>query len=116
MPKGWPLGDYPDCESAKREAFEEAGVTGRVETYSLGSFEYWKGRGWKREFFEAHAFALHVEEVLTDWPERTARKRCWFSLQHAANFVRSDLSALIFEAAYGVRDAALPEPALTLMC
>jgi len=116
VPKGWPLGDYPDCESARREAFEEAGVTGRIETYSLGSFEYWKGEGKKRAFFEAHAFALHVDEVLTDWPERKARTRCWFTVQNAANLVRPDLSALIFEAAYGPRNAIRPKPALALMC
>lgn len=48
VPKGWPLGNDPDRHSAAREAFEEGGVTGRIETYSVGSFAYWKGEGKKR--------------------------------------------------------------------
>jgi 8-oxo-dGTP pyrophosphatase MutT (NUDIX family) len=71
VPKGWPLGDCPDCESARRQAYEEAGVVGRIETYSLGQFEYWKGEGKKRAFFHAHAFALHVDQVLPHWPSAT---------------------------------------------
>lgn len=115
VPKGWPLGDYPDCQSAAREAFEEAGVTGEIETFSVGSFGYWKGEGKKRTYFEAHAFVLHVGQILSDWPERSARKRCWFSLANASKLVRADLSALIVEAAYGVRERARAEP-VALMC
>jgi len=107
-PKGWPLGDYPDAASAAREAFEEGGVIGRTEPYSLGSFDYWKGAGKRCVYFEAHAFALYVEEVLDAWPERTSRKRCWFSPETAAHLVGNRaLADLILAAAYGRRTPAL---------
>jgi len=103
-PKGWPAGDYPDCESARREAFEEAGLLGRVEPYSLGSYTYWKGAAKKRAYFQVHAFALDVERELRDWPERKVRKRCWFSPETAAKLVsNAELGALILRAAHGVR-------------
>lgn len=94
--------DCPDCESARREAFEEAGVLGRIEPHSLGSYTYWKGAAKKRTYFQVHAFALHVEQVLPDWPEKAARKRCWFTPETAAKLVgNAELGLLILAAAYG---------------
>ena len=42
------------------------------------------------------AFALHVDRVLPDWPERDLRKRAWFSPEVAARLIgNDDLNALI---------------------
>ena len=42
IPKGWPHGGRAPCDSAAREAFEEAGVLGLVGRRSVGSFRYKK--------------------------------------------------------------------------
>jgi 8-oxo-dGTP pyrophosphatase MutT (NUDIX family) len=102
VPKGWPAGDCLDGESAQREAYEEAGVTGRMVPHSLGAFMYWKRAGKKRTYFQVHAFALRVEMMLLDWPERGTRKRCWFTPENAAKLVSNpELGELILKAAEG---------------
>jgi 8-oxo-dGTP pyrophosphatase MutT (NUDIX family) len=99
VPKGWPLADSLGAECAAREAFEEAGIRGRVEPYSLGIYEYWKRAKAGRVVLQVTAFALHVEDVAWDWPERKERKRAWFSPEVACKLVANDeLSVLIKEA------------------
>lgn len=99
IPKGWPVADSLGAECAAREAFEEAGVRGRVEPYSIGVFEYWKRTKKNRTFLNVTVFALHVEETAWDWPEREERKRAWFSPEIACRLAANDeLSALIREA------------------
>ena len=99
IPKGWPLADSLGAECAAREAFEEAGVRGRVEPYALGTFEYWKRSKHGRVFLQVTTFAMHVEHVAWDWPEREERKRAWFSPDIACRLAGNDeLSALIREA------------------
>lgn len=99
VPKGWPLAESLGAECAAREAFEEAGVRGHVEPYSLGTYEYWKRAKKGGVFLQVTAFALHVEDVAWDWPERKERKRAWFPVDVACKLVANDdLSALIREA------------------
>ena len=40
IPKGWPIKGLRPAKSAAREAFEEAGVSGRVGAKSVGFFAY----------------------------------------------------------------------------
>ena len=42
IPKGWPIKGLRPAKSAAREAFEEAGVRGRVGAKSIGLFSYKK--------------------------------------------------------------------------
>jgi 8-oxo-dGTP pyrophosphatase MutT (NUDIX family) len=99
VPKGWPLADSLGAECAAREAFEEAGVRGRVEPYSLGTFQYWKRTKRGRSFLQVRAFAMHVEDIVWDWPEREERKRAWFTPETACRLAANDeLSTLIREA------------------
>lgn len=99
VPKGWPLADSLGAECAAREAFEEAGVRGRIEPYSLGVYEYWKQARRGRTVLRVTAYALHVDGVAWDWPERKERKRAWFSVEVACRLVANEaLSDLIREA------------------
>jgi hypothetical protein len=51
-------------------------------------------------FLQVAAFAMHVEQVLTDWPERKERTRAWFSPDVACKLANNDkLSVLIRTAA-----------------
>ena len=49
IPKGWPIKGLRPAKSAAREAFEEAGVRGRVGAKSIGLFSLQKdaGREWR---------------------------------------------------------------------
>jgi 8-oxo-dGTP pyrophosphatase MutT (NUDIX family) len=107
VPKGWPMADSIAGECAAREAFEEAGVIGRVEPYSLGMFEYWKQSKQGRIILQVTAFALHVDRILQDWPEREERRRTWFSPEVAAKLAANDQLGVLIKAATQVRAPAL---------
>jgi 8-oxo-dGTP pyrophosphatase MutT (NUDIX family) len=42
IPKGWPIKGLRPAKSAAREAFEEAGVRGKISAKPLGLFSYEK--------------------------------------------------------------------------
>ena len=49
---------------------------------------------------EVDVFALRVAKVLDDWPERTQRRRQWFTFAEAAALVEEeDLAALLLRLA-----------------
>jgi len=107
VPKGWPLADSIAAECAQREAFEEAGVRGAVEPYSLGTYEYWKSSKHGRVILQVTAFALHVDRILRDWPERAERKRTWFSPEVAAKLAANEQLGVLIKAAALERAPAL---------
>lgn len=80
LPKGIVEPGLSAIASAANEAFEEAGVRGRVAEPSLGSFAYAKWDG----VCTVEVFAMAVEEELDDWPERAERARRWMPLAEAA--------------------------------
>ncbi|MCW9679606.1 NUDIX hydrolase [Dolichospermum planctonicum UHCC 0167] len=86
IPKGGLCKGMSPHESAAKEAWEEAGVLGRVTTEKLGNYEYRK-RG---NIYRVNLFLLPVEEVLEDWPEATARERKWLEVNQAAELVKEN--------------------------
>ncbi len=74
-------GESPQ-QAAAREAFEEAGVSGRI-TGRLGSFDYPRGDKVGR----VEAFVLEVTGQQDTWQEQHQRRRRWFSLQEALEAV-----------------------------
>jgi len=83
IPKGYVEFNLSHFESAKKEAFEEAGVYGENETIELGSFKVHKNIG--TCFIQV--FSMEVTRVLDDYPEREKRKRKWFSIEEAVRSV-----------------------------
>jgi len=85
IPKGWPIDGLTPAQSAAREAFEEAGVTGRVHELCLGVFSYAKyvDRSTGLPCL-AMVYPLRVKSLGTDYPERGERRRKWFSRKKAA--------------------------------
>lgn len=81
FPKGSLAGADTEWEQAAKEAYEEAGVRGRVERQSVGSFLAWKTRGLRRFAIEVEMYPLKVEIQLEKWPEMKARHRHWATLQ-----------------------------------
>ena len=80
IPKGFIEFNLSPFESAKKEAFEEAGILGSNETIELGHFENTKSIG----VCHVKVFAMEVIKVLDDYPEKEKRSRKWFSLKEAA--------------------------------
>jgi 8-oxo-dGTP pyrophosphatase MutT (NUDIX family) len=84
LPKGWPEPELSAAENAAREAFEEAGVTGKIAATPVGHYHYLKER---REGggipVSVDVFALAVTKQLDDWPEKGQRNLAWVPLKEA---------------------------------
>lgn len=85
LPKGWTEKNSLDCSQAEREAFEEAGIIGRIGTRPIGTYAYPKRlQNGATVTCDVAVFPLAVERLLEDWPEKSQRERRWFSLPEAA--------------------------------
>ena len=85
LPKGWLVQGMSLAESAAREAFEEAGVAGRIASKPAGSYHYLKekkdGGGMP---CSVDVFPLEVTGQAESWPEQGARELAWLPLEDAA--------------------------------
>ena len=88
-PKGWPIKGKPPHRAAAQEAFEEAGVKGRVHDLALGRYKFLR-RGDKRGRIaqEAYIFPLEVRKLARDFKEKGQRRLKWFSPKKAAMMVQ----------------------------
>jgi 8-oxo-dGTP pyrophosphatase MutT (NUDIX family) len=98
IPKGWPIKGLRPAKSAAREAFEEAGVRGRVGAKSIGLFAYDKplnGNG-MRVSCEVRVFPLLVKRQSETWPEIEQRVVQWVAPDKALTLIRDrELKALV---------------------
>ncbi|KAF3933332.1 hypothetical protein ABW19_dt0202318 [Dactylella cylindrospora] len=79
LPKGgWETDEATAEVAAQREAWEEAGITGKV-TKSLGKIR--DNRSSARAIYIF--YEMTVEEELSDWPEKSKRKRKWVTYKEA---------------------------------
>jgi 8-oxo-dGTP pyrophosphatase MutT (NUDIX family) len=101
IPKGWPMDGRTSPEAAEIEAWEEAGVKGRIDPAKLGHFRYDKTlkRDTKKESIQpcvVEVFPLQVEKFATDFPEQRQRRRKWFAPDKAARRVaEAELKVLL---------------------
>ncbi len=79
IPKGFIEFNLSAFESAKKEAFEEAGVIGTNETIELGSFTI-KKYGGRTNIV---VYSMEVEKFKDDYPEKNLRKRKWYGVEEA---------------------------------
>ena len=84
FPKGGIAKSLGPLKSAAREAFEEAGVLGAVESEPVGAYRCWKFAGFRRSALEVDMYLLKVERELDDWPEKSQRRRDWAPAEVAA--------------------------------
>ncbi|RZJ30776.1 MAG: NUDIX hydrolase [Brevundimonas sp.] len=96
-PKGGRMPGLTDAEAAAVEAFEEAGVEGRLAPEPLGTFRYLKVL--KRRaprWCVVSVYALEVTTVHETWQEQGQRDRLWMSPeQAAASVTEADLAEII---------------------
>ena len=77
IPKGFlDPGDTP-ADAALREAYEEAGLAGRLTGDAIGSYTYRK-RGSR---YTVAVFLMEVVHEEPTWPEQWLRVRQWFGLE-----------------------------------
>ena len=100
VPKGWPIKGLKPAKSAAREAFEEAGVGGRIGGKSIGLLLDETGI---RVSCEVRVFPLLVKRQSEVWPEREQRVVQW-APNRAVSLIREpELKALV--AAFAKRAA-----------
>jgi 8-oxo-dGTP pyrophosphatase MutT (NUDIX family) len=100
IPKGWPIKGKKPHEVAAIEAFEEAGVRGKIKKKPFGYFTYLK------QLADGHRVPcivqlhlLEVEKTCEDFPERGQRRSEWVSFIEAASRVREpELKGLLLMA------------------
>ena len=107
IPKGWPIKGLKPAKSAAREAFEEAGVRGKVGGKSLGAFAYDKliDELGIRVICEVRVFPLLATRQSEVWPESEQRTIQWVEPTKAASLIKEPgLKKLV--AAFAKRMAA----------
>lgn len=87
IPKGWPMAGKKDHDAAAQEAFEEAGVAGKVHKHPLGAYTYRKRRLGGEEPVRVMVYLLEVDDEKPRWPERDQRRRQWMAPDKAAGLV-----------------------------
>ena len=97
IPKGWPIKGRKPAEVAEREAYEEAGLRGRVVgKRPLGNFYYEKQLPIGAVLCKVQVYLFRVDRQEDVWPERLQRVTRWFDAAEAASRVdESDLGEII---------------------
>ncbi len=85
IPKGWPIKGLKPCDSAAQEAFEEAGVRGKVARRPIGRYVYAKRlkAGPKAIPCELQVYPLEINKQERRWPEAGQREIKWFRPEQA---------------------------------
>lgn len=76
FPKGGVEPDLTSRDSAAKEVYEEAGVSGDVGR-KLGSYQFWKND----RVQDVTMYAMRYTQDTIDWPEAHLRKRRWVNLE-----------------------------------
>ena len=87
IPKGWPMKGKKDHAAAAQEAFEEAGVAGKVHKRPLGAYTYDKRADGDGRPVRVVVYLLEVVEEKRAWPEKDQRRREWMDPTDAAALV-----------------------------
>jgi 8-oxo-dGTP pyrophosphatase MutT (NUDIX family) len=83
IPKGYVEKGLTPAESAAKEAYEEAGLIGRVHPELAGRYRYRK----YGKIFSVMVYPLFIETVLDEWDEMQSRKRAFVSPADALEMV-----------------------------
>ena len=95
IPKGNPIRGLNAKEVAAREAYEEAGLTGRIVSGRVGSFEFRRMRG-SAQTCLVDVYPLQVKKQVRKWDEQRQRTVLRCDVTTALSLVCSDsLAALI---------------------
>lgn len=92
VPKGNRQAGCDLRETAAREAWEEAGLIGRVAGEPLGTYQFVK----LGCLHEVVVFRMQVRAAKRDWPERNKRRRRWLRPAKASERIEhAELRAIV---------------------
>lgn len=92
IPKGVVEPKLTPEESALREAYEEAGIRGRITGGPLGSYQHRKWGG----VCTVTVFPMLVTGECADWPEKKQRERKWMRVEEACEVIdKEDVRRLL---------------------
>ena len=98
LPKGWPMHGETPSDAAATEAWEEAGVKGKVAATPIGLYSYEKYLDDAPDLpCVAVVYPLRVKSLATRFPEAGQRKRKWVSRKRAAKMVHEPELARILK-------------------
>ena len=80
IPKGFVDDADTPAQAALTEAREEAGLIGRIDGSSVGTYEYSKGG----DRLIVAVYVMRVTDALPVWEEMDRRERRWMTLAEAA--------------------------------
>lgn len=84
LPKGWPMHKQTPASAAATEAWEEAGLTGKTYNICLGVYSYAKPIKKQPLPIVVLVYPVKVRNVHSEWPEKSQRRRKWFTPAKAA--------------------------------
>jgi 8-oxo-dGTP pyrophosphatase MutT (NUDIX family) len=90
IPKGWPKAAVESHVSAAEEAYEEAGVSGRINRRRIGTFQTRKRKRKRKINCEVDVFPFAVTRQSCLWPEKGQRRLRWLRVGEAARIVRKE--------------------------
>ncbi len=93
IPKGSAEPNLTLAANAAKEAFEEAGVKGEIESDSIGMFRTTKRAWFGEAILEIWVYRLRVTEQCDHWPEEEEREVKWVSCREAARVLHEPLLA-----------------------
>ena len=92
VPKGVVERQMTPAESARKEAWEEAGVDGKISSRVIGVYQYEKWGG----LCSVAVYLMELTSEEDDWPERKVRRRRWMSFKKAMKAIENpDLSEIL---------------------
>lgn len=88
IPKGWPMDGKTPADCALTEAWEEAGVKGKVSGGCLALYSYVKGISADEQLpCAVMVYPVKVKSLSKNYPEHDKRKRQWMSPKAASKRV-----------------------------
>lgn len=91
IPKGVKEPHLSPRKSAMKEAWEEAGIRGKVSRPAIGAYRYRKWGG----ICTVQVFAMEVSKVVRNW-EESFRDREWFTHREAMRLIEGkDLQQIV---------------------
>lgn len=86
FPKGWLMEGKSEAETALQEAFEEAGVVGKIDEENIGHYRTEKHYDDRDSIpVEVSVHSILVAEQATDYPEAGERDIAWLSVDAATS-------------------------------
>ncbi len=99
IPKGIVENGMDPADSAAKEAFEEAGVVGKVGREAAGTYSYEKWGG----TCVVEVFPLRIEDALDAWPESSVRDRRFVLPEEACRLLREPALKAIIRRMFDLR-------------